>query len=78
MPLARFSGGVASVTMAVLSPMLPLLIPPTTRATTKMVKLWETAQMAYEAAMPICETETSRSRSEQVNEIGSVRRKRSR
>lgn len=54
MPLARVLGLETSVTMAVHRLTLPLLIPPTIRATTKIRKLLDTAQMAYEAATPTC------------------------
>ena len=41
MPELLFSGGVISATTAVLRLTLPLLMPPTMRASTKMVKVFE-------------------------------------
>lgn len=51
-PLPRFFSFDTSVMMAILRDMLPLLNPPTKRASTKMAKFVDNAQTPYEAAMP--------------------------
>ena len=52
--LARLFGAVTSVMMAKLMLMLPLLIPPMTRAITNTVKLCDNTQSAYDTAIPTC------------------------
>jgi hypothetical protein len=46
---------VTSATIAVLRLILALNTPPTILAKIKRVKLWDTAQRAYEMATPACE-----------------------
>ena len=53
-PLPLFSGGRTSATTAVEMLTFPLLIPPMIRATTKIVKLCESAQSTYDRDTPVC------------------------
>lgn len=54
MAFPRFFKSDTSVMMAMLSEMLPLLRPPTNRASTKMKKFDDSAQSTYDSEIPAC------------------------